>query len=320
MKQNTDPTPHQHTHDHEHTHDGAQSFIANNTVLTLTLEWKKIEPVYQQMLQTLARRVKSAGFRAGKVPIQVAEGIIGEEMLKEETAKKMIPDAYEALINENHKKPITQPEFEAKSVVKGEDWVFEVQIAEKPELKIPDYTKLAKKAREEAKKAFVEEEKARAKAAEKQDPKTENAPQPAKLSEEDFVLQAIFRTLLTTFKPQVPELLLKQETRYELEEMVRSLKQLNMDLDSYLQRRGMSFDQLSNEVAVQALGRLQLDLLYSAIIEAAGFKVEESDLDEFVKQIQDEKQRAERRQDKDYLNYITPMILRQKVAQHFMSL
>jgi len=297
-----------------------QSFISKSTVLSLSLKWSDIEPVYHQVLSNLAKRVKSAGFRAGKVPPQVAEGIIGEEMVKEETAKKLLPEAYEKLITETKKKPITQPEFQAKKMAKGEDWELEVIIAERPEVNLKDHAKVVKTAKAEAKKLFPDEIKAFEQAEKEHHhdgsvPHTHQAP-----NEKEFTLQTIFRALLTTYKPLVPELLLKQETRMELDGMVKSLRQLNMNLDDYVARRGITFEQLSNDVAVQALGRLQLDLLYSALIADQEFVVQETDLDEFVKQIEDEKQRTTRRQDPEYLRYITPMILREKVSEYLQGL
>lgn len=297
-----------------------QSFISDNTVLTLTLKWSDIEPVYKSVLASLATRVKTGGFRKGKVPPQVAEGVIGEEVLKEETAKKLLPDAYEKLIKDHNKKPITQPEFQAKKMNKGEDWELEVIIAEKPEISLKDHKNIVKKAKTEAKKLFAEELK-KFEEHEKEHKDDKNHPHThQKPNEEEFTLQTIFKNLLTEYKPQVPELLLKQETRFELDEMVRSLKQLNMTLDDYIARRQITFEQLSNDVAIQVLGRLQLDFLYSALIEDQKMDVSETDLDEFVKRIQDEKQRAERRQDQEYLRYITPMILRQKVSDYLKDL
>lgn len=302
------------------TQDQGQSFISDNTVLSLTLKWSVIEPVYKEVLANLAKRVKTGGFRKGKVPPQVAEGIIGEEALKEEVAKKLLPDAYEKLVKDHNKKPITQPEFQAKKMDKGSDWELEVIIAEKPVITLKNHAAIVKKAKSESKKLFAEELKKFAEHEKEHQDDKDHPHTHQKPTEEEFTLQTIFKNLLTEYKPQVPELLLKQETRFELDEMVRSLQQLNMTLDDYLARRKITFEQLSNDVAVQVLGRLQLDLLYSALIEDQKMDVSESDLDEFVKRIQDEKQRAERRQDQEYLRYISPMILRQKVSDYLKNL
>lgn len=314
------PDTHTHDHTHEHTHDDAQGMIAPNTVLELTLKWSEVEPVYKTVLTTLSKRVKSPGFRKGKVPPQVAESIIGQETLREETAKKLLPAAYETLIKDSKKQPLSQPEFQAKKIDLNADWEFNVIIAEKPTLELKDYKKVIKQAKDEAKKTFEKEQKEK-KA--KKDDKTQTAtttPQQPELNEKDVQLQAAFRTMMLTYKPQVPELLVKQETRFELEEFVQSLDQVNVGLDEYLQRRQMTFDQLTNEIATQALSRLQLDFLYSALIEDQKMTVTEADLDEFTAKITDEKEREKRRKDPEYIRYITPMILRQKVSEYLLSL
>lgn len=295
--------------------------IVDNTVLHLKLSWTEIAPVYQSVLTHHAKHVKAAGFRPGKTPPEVAESMISEEHLKEETAKKLVPAAYEALIKKEQKKPITQPEFRAIKIDKGSDWEFEVHIAEKPVINLKDYAKLVKKTKAEALKEYQAQQKAQTQKSDAAADTTKNAaPQPPQPTQDEFLLQAIFRQLVMTYKPQVPELLLKQETRHELEDLVQSLDQMNIGLDSYLSRRNISFEQLSNEIATQAMGRLQLDLLYSGVIEDQKLEIKEADLDTFVQQIKDEKERSERRQDPNYLRYITPLILRQKVTAYLLSL
>lgn len=302
------------------TQESAEALLLPSTVLNLKIAWKDVEPVYKHVLHELSARVKAPGFRKGKVPAALAKDIIGPEKLLQETAQHLLPAEYDKLIKTSGKFPIAQPEFEPKKMGPNQDWEFEVKIAERATVAIKGLAKLVKKAKSDAEKALAEEAKKPAETDKKDAKNAVSKPALTESERKERVMQEVLRTLITSYKPRVPELLLKQETRYELEEMVRSLEQLKMTLQDYLNRRRIQFDELSNEVAVQTLGKLQLDLLYGSIIDDQKITVSDKDLDTFVERITDEKQRAEQRKNQQYLSYITPIILRQKVSDYLLSL
>ena len=98
----------------------------------------------------------------------------------------------------------------------------------------------------------------------------------------------------------IPELLLKEEVRYDLNQLAQRLESMNFSIELFLKQRGMTFDQLSGQLAAEALGRLQLTFVLNAIAEETKLAVEEKEIDEQVDKIEDAKLREEQRQNQEY--------------------
>ena len=123
-----------------------KALIGKNTVLTLTIDKKTAAAAYKKTVAKLSKDLKTSGFRKGKVPVDVAEKMLGEDRIIQEALEVCVPDAYKALIEKEGKQPLTYPEFNPISLKKGEDWTLEVHIAEKPVINLKGYKAVAKKA------------------------------------------------------------------------------------------------------------------------------------------------------------------------------
>jgi FKBP-type peptidyl-prolyl cis-trans isomerase (trigger factor) len=298
------------------------SLIGENAKLTITIPKKKAAEAYQQSLEKLAKTVKADGFRQGKVPPKVAEEKLGEAKVIEQALNQLVPDAYRQELEKSKKQPITQPEFSIISTKMGEDWQVEAQFAELPDIKLGKYQKHAKAGLKEAKQAVADQKKAMKEAAKKDKKDDKKQPVPKEMTpeqEKEIKLQHIFRQLVTEIKPQVPELLLKHETQHEFEHMVNQLKQLKVSVDDYLKKRGMDMEQLSQELAVSTLNRLQLDLILGAIARQEKLTVTDKDREEYFKKIPDEKQREQLKKDQRYLSHLDTNLTKQKVVDHLLA-
>jgi len=304
------------------------SVIAPNTKLTLVIPWTQIEPAYTQALKKLAKQVRSSGFRPGKVPTHLAVDMIGQVRVKEEALKGLLTPVYQAAIEKSGKIPLTQPEFSAQKVELGADWEIIAEIAEKPVVSIKNYQKIAKDAKSKAEKEPAHahgtpDEKTTAKKEETKELTTEEKKkqlEQEKAAHEDHLLQHILQALVLELKPAIPELLIKTETRAELEQLVRSLEQFGLKFDDYIARRQITFEQLSNELATQALSRLQIEFILEAITQDLKLVAEESEFEEYLNRISDEKARAQQKADPQYMAYLQGLVLRQKAARALLAL
>jgi FKBP-type peptidyl-prolyl cis-trans isomerase (trigger factor) len=310
-KKTASPKPTPHTHDHTHDVD---SMIGPNTIIPLTLSWKIVEPAYQEVLRKLAKKVKSSGFRLGKVPVKIAEDMIGRERLIEETLKKLVPPIYQAAIKAKDFRPLTQPEFVPTKLEMASDWELEAHIAEKPTVSVKGYQKLAKKGKAEADKEIKDQAKTKKPKAEGDQP---DAKEP---DAKEIQMRHIFRELVSELKPTLPELLVKEETRAELERLVQSLSQLNLTFDDYLKRRQTSFEHVSAELATQVMTQLQLEFILEKIGEDLKVAPTETDFQPYFDRIKDEKTKTEYSQNPEYKQYLTRVITRQKVIDHLLGL
>ncbi|HYD34518.1 MAG TPA: trigger factor [Vitreimonas sp.] len=326
---------HDHNHDHDHSHAPAASqntAIGPNTVIKLTLAWKTVEPVYTKIRQRLAQRVKLPGFRAGKAPTALAEGAVGQEKILDAVLEQLLPAVYTEAVTKAKKVPLTNPDIKPISLHIGQDWELEAQIAEAPEVKLGDYKKIVTEAKKEAAKQVAEIEKKQAEESKKTtskdkkgsaDTQTPPAPTTRPLTDDDkkeLNLRAIFAHLIRTINPTVPELLVREETRHDLHHLVEKLEQLKLSLDEYLTRRGMTFEQLSGELAATALARIQLDFILSTISNTEKIVPTDADVEAQIQKIQDEKLRAEQAQNDEYRRYVKGVLTRQHTVDFLAQL
>lgn len=292
------------------------SLIAPNETITITVPKDSVTKQYQVTLAQLAKNLALPGFRRGKVPAKIAEEKLDRAQLIERVLDTLLPAAYSQAIKAANKTPITRPEFRVVAAEQGKDWVIEAEFAELPTITLGKYQTHVKTGLKEAAKALAEQAKTAKKPA--QDEKAPSTPTPDQ--EKELRLQHIFRELVTQLKPQVPELLLKHETQHEFEHLVGQLKQLNVTVDTYLARRQMNMEQLSQELAVSTLNRLQLDLILGAIAKEHKLAVTDADREAYFAQIPDKKQREQLKQDQHYLGHLETNLTRQKVVDYLLAL
>lgn len=312
----------------------APSLIAPNTKITITIPWEKAQPAYTKARAQVAQTVKIAGFRKGKVPADVAEKMVGTAQIIEKAIESVLPEAYIEAIKKADKKPLTQPSFQAVSLEVGQEWVIEAQIAERPEIKLTDYKKAVKEAKKAAEKAIQTQEAEIKKTAEqyekdkkagtlKAEPGHEGHDHsPKSLTAEqkkEITLQHIYQALIETIKPQIPELLVRHEVEYDLDQLGRQLQAIQMTFDQYLQRRGISQEQLTQQMAMSALGRIQLVFVIDAIASEHKLEVTDTELDNYIEEKVDPNTRAQYGASPEYRNMIRQTLLRQKVADSLLA-
>lgn len=307
------------------TENQAETLIAQNTVLTLTIPASDAQKAYAKALNKIARNIKIAGFRKGKVPAKIAEESVDNTAIIEEALKQLLPTAYEELVKKENKKPLTYPDIKPVSIEKDKDWTLEVHIAERPTIDLKDYKKEIKSALKssvaELEKTLKEQKEKFAEA--QKEAKTEEKKEfqePTDADKESFMVQFVYSELLKTLKPQIQELLVKEEVRYDLDDLVHRLKHMNIELEKFLEYRKMTFEDLSSEMAASALGRLQLAFLIDEIAKKEDLKVEDKDLDEAFAKVTDPDLKAQREKDPNYIAMMSQTLLRKKVADFILSL
>ena len=94
--------------------------------LTITATAEDLEPIKLKVLKVLARNVKVAGFRAGKVPLQVAEKNIDPTSLQTEFLDEAMTQLYAKATEIENVRPLTQPKVNVKKFVPFSTLEYEV--------------------------------------------------------------------------------------------------------------------------------------------------------------------------------------------------
>jgi trigger factor len=110
--------------------------------LTITLTPESLAIAEQVATTKLARDVKVAGFRKGKVPLAVAAKNIDPSVLQEQTIDNAISKAVSEAFLTNEIQALDRPAVEIKKFVPGEILEFTAEAEILPKIKLGNYKKL----------------------------------------------------------------------------------------------------------------------------------------------------------------------------------
>lgn len=113
-----------------------------------TLEFAEFAKYEDKALSTIGERLELPGFRKGKVPINIIKEKVPEMELLEEMAEQALYVEYPKILEENKIDAIGRPQISITKIGKGSDLEFKIVTAVLPEMKLPDYKKIAKEQNE----------------------------------------------------------------------------------------------------------------------------------------------------------------------------
>jgi FKBP-type peptidyl-prolyl cis-trans isomerase (trigger factor) len=309
--------------------------VIDNTKLKLTLPWKNIQQEYQSVLTKAAKNIKSGGFRQGKVPLKIAEEKIGRDKLINQVLENIVPAKYQELLTAEKKQHLTQPEIRPLKLDWGNDFELEIQIAEKPTIELGEYKKAIKTGLKEAAKQLKETKKTQEKSKKAENKKNKDTQDKKQEDhhehghdhhhhdhqnqERETKMHQVFKALVEAIQPQIPELLLKEETRRELHRLTQELEKIGLTLDDYLTKRQIKFEEMSSQVAAQVLGQLQLELVLEALEVKLAIKATKKELEQEIEKITDEKIKKQIQGNPQYQVYLEKQITRKKLLDSLVE-
>ncbi|HLP86963.1 MAG TPA: trigger factor [Candidatus Paceibacterota bacterium] len=128
--------------------------------ITGVLEKSEFEKYEEKALERIGERVELQGFRKGKAPASIVKENVQEMELLQEMAECALTDNYVKILEDNKIDAIGRPQIAITKIGKGSDLEFKITTAVLPEVKLPDYKKIAsaENKKEEAKKEVVVDE------------------------------------------------------------------------------------------------------------------------------------------------------------------
>lgn len=121
--------------------------LGNSEVeLCASLPADVLDIAYKKALKKLGETAKMKGFRPGHVPESVLLKEFGEGYVLEQAAQEALSSAYPAIVVKEDIKAIGQPQIQIKKLALGNPLEFTAKTAVMPEIKLPDYVKIARKA------------------------------------------------------------------------------------------------------------------------------------------------------------------------------
>lgn len=264
--------------------------------LTMVLPWSQIEPLWDQVVDTLASQIKLPGFRPGKAPKEMIKDRLDKGTIREEVLKQLLPKAYMEAIQKHQIKPIMDPrihvhgEDDSHELLEGKDWIFEAQTAESPNVDLGNYK--AKVGAITAKSKIVVPGK------EKSEPKFDE----------------IINAFLDEVKVKVPAVLIERESDRLLAQSLDEIRKLGMTLDQYLTSSGRTAQDMRAEYAKKAQEDLKLEFALQKVAETEKIVVTPQEIQQALAGAKSDAERKEMEAN----SYLIATILRQQKTLDFL--
>ncbi len=113
--------------------------------LTIALDAKELEAAEQVALIKLAKTMKVAGFRAGKVPVSVAAKNVDQNALDQQTMEDALSKAVADAFTKEDIRVLERPAVAITKFVPRKEMEFTAEAEVLPAIKLADYTKLTAK-------------------------------------------------------------------------------------------------------------------------------------------------------------------------------
>jgi FKBP-type peptidyl-prolyl cis-trans isomerase (trigger factor) len=264
---------------------------ADGTIkITITLPTKDVEEAKKEVVAELSKTAKLAGFRKGKAPEAMVAGALNQEQVREETLKKLLPNAYAQAIQQNNLKPIMNPKIHIEKIEDDKDWEFVALTCEMPEVDLSDYKKGVKDITAKSKIIIPGKE--------QQKPSMED----------------IMKAVLETAKIQIPEILVEQEVDRLLSQLLNDIKRLGLSLDQYLASTKRNPEDLRKEYAQRAEQDIKVEFALQKIAETEKITIENQEIEEAINKAKDPNER----QSLEANRYVLASILRQQKTLDFL--
>ena len=115
----------------------------SQVVLTIEVGAAEFEAAIEKAYQKMRKNINVPGFRPGKAPRKVIEGMYGAEVFFEEAINIAFPDAYEAAITEQKLNIVGYPAVEMVDEVTREGFTFRATTPVYPEVTLGEYKGLS---------------------------------------------------------------------------------------------------------------------------------------------------------------------------------
>ncbi|WP_127849627.1 trigger factor [Lacticaseibacillus hulanensis] len=107
--------------------------------LTFEIDEATIKEGLDKAFAKVRGNITVPGFRKGKITRAIFNKMYGESSLYEDALNIVLPDAYDAAVDEAGIEPVDQPKIDIESMDAGKPWAIKATVTVKPEVKLGEY-------------------------------------------------------------------------------------------------------------------------------------------------------------------------------------
>jgi FKBP-type peptidyl-prolyl cis-trans isomerase (trigger factor) len=276
--------------------------------ISAEVPWEILSEYYETRLAELRDNFEAPGFRKGKVPPEVFKAHVHEHRVLEDALEDALGDIYPKLIDAEKLDVVGRPQLSITKLALGNPAEFKAIVGLAPEVKLPDYKKIAKEVSAELKTpevtdAALEEVvntllKMRSPAQ-----KEGETPEVLALTDEfvktlgafenvaDFraklrknmedekamdarraARETLAEKLITAAKMELPEILIEDELSTMETQLLADLAGANTTLEDYLKRSGKTREELLKDHRAYVERQLKMRFILEDIAKAENIK------------------------------------------------
>ena len=111
----------------------------NMAKLTIEVDAAEFDAACKKVYNRKKGSFNLPGFRKGKVPMNMIEKVYGAGVFYEDAANAIMPKAYADALEETKLDVVSSPEVDVTQIGKGQNFIFTVSVAVKPEVALGQY-------------------------------------------------------------------------------------------------------------------------------------------------------------------------------------
>ncbi len=115
----------------------------SRVVLTVAVEAEEFQAAVERAYRKMRKKISVPGFRPGKAPRKIIEGMYGPEVFFEEAVNIAFPEAYEAAVEEQKLQPVGYPDVEMADAATSNGFTFKATVPVYPEVTLGAYKGLS---------------------------------------------------------------------------------------------------------------------------------------------------------------------------------
>ena len=110
--------------------------------ILIDIDFTDLEPHIKTAYQSISERIVIPGFRKGKVPRAMIDQRVGRGAVLDEAINNGLPEFYSQAARENDLLVLGRPSVDIKELKDNEAVKFEVEVDIRPEISLPDFSKI----------------------------------------------------------------------------------------------------------------------------------------------------------------------------------
>ena len=116
-----------------------EKLSSNKVRLDFTVDAETFEKGMQAAYRKNVKKIRVPGFRPGKAPRKVIEGMYGESVFYDDAFDAIFPEIYAEAIKEHELNPVDRPELDLKQIGTGKELIFSIEVFVRPDVELGQY-------------------------------------------------------------------------------------------------------------------------------------------------------------------------------------